>query len=258
MSHRRLVTGILVGAIAVVAAGYLGAVVIVYDTMSRVDTDCGGRFSGNTPAAWSTEGASAQSAAPAFDPNPLFVAEYRDVRFPSRDLGIELHGWWLPTQDGFEAPTVVAIHGRGSCVRDPEILAPAGMLHRHGYGVLLVDLRDHGASTVEDGRYAGGTEEYRDVQGAVDWLVGQGAEPGRIGVLGTSMGAATAVIAAGQDSRIAAVWEDTSYADIETRVSEELEQEGYPTLLAPAIHSWPASSPVMTSTPIRSSASSPT
>jgi fermentation-respiration switch protein FrsA (DUF1100 family) len=108
------------------------------------------------------------------------------------------------------------------------------MLHRLGYGVLMLDLRDHGESTVEDGRYAGGTEEYRDVQGAVDWLVSEGIEPGRIGLLGTSMGAATAIIAAGQDDRVAAVWEDSSYADVETRIAEELDQRGYPRLLAPA------------------------
>jgi fermentation-respiration switch protein FrsA (DUF1100 family) len=47
------------------------------------------------------------------------------------------------------------------------------------------------------------------------------------------MGAATAIIAAGHDERIAAVWEDSGYADIETRIAEGLEDEGYPRLLAP-------------------------
>jgi len=229
-----LIIGILIGVIAVAAVGYLGAAVVVYDRISRVDADCGGRFRDNTPAAWSTVGASARSVAPAFDAARLFVSEYHEVRIASRDPGIDLHAWWLPSRDGTEAPTVIIVHGRGSCVREPEVLASAGMLHRLGYGVLLLDLRDHGASTVEDGRYAGGTEEFRDVQGAVDWLVARGAEPGRIGVLGTSMGAATVIIAAGQDERIAAVWEDSGYADIETRIAEELEQQGYPRLLAPA------------------------
>jgi fermentation-respiration switch protein FrsA (DUF1100 family) len=234
MRRSRLIIGILIGAIAVVAAGYLGAAVVVYDRMSRVEADCGGRFGDNTPASWSTIGTSSRPVAPAFDAAPLFVSDYREVRITSRDPGIELHAWWLPSRHSTDSPTVIVIHGVGSCVRDPEVLAPAGMLHRLGYGVLLLDLRDHGASTIEDGRYAGGTEEFRDVQGAVDWLVARGAEPGRIGVLGTSMGAATAIIAAGQDERVAAVWEDTGYADIETRIAEELEQQGYPRLLAPA------------------------
>jgi dipeptidyl aminopeptidase/acylaminoacyl peptidase len=237
MSGRRrstLIIGLLIGVIAVVAVGYLGAAVVVYDRVSRVDTDCGGRFRDNTPAAWSTMGASARSVAPAFDAARLFVSEYREVHIASRDPGIDLRAWWLPSREGPDAPTVIVVHGRDSCVREPEVLASAGMLHRLDYGVLLLDLRDHGASTIEDGRYAGGTEEFRDVLGAVDWLIAQSAEPGRIGVLGTSMGAATVIIAAGQDERIAAVWEDSGYADIETRIAEELEQQGYPRLLAPA------------------------
>jgi fermentation-respiration switch protein FrsA (DUF1100 family) len=213
---------------------YLGAAVVAYDRISQVAADCGGRFPGFTPDSWSTDRPASPPTATELDPAPYLVAEYRDVRLPSRDPGIDLHAWWLPSSGGADAPAVVIIPGRGSCVREPESLLPAGMLHRHGFGVLLLDLRDHGASTVEDGRYAGGTEEYRDVQGAIDWLVAQGATPGQIGVLGTSMGAATAIIAAGQDERIAAAWEDSSYADVELRIAEELEQRGYPRLLAPA------------------------
>jgi uncharacterized protein len=233
-SRARLVIGSAVVILVITVTFYFGAAVVVYDQVSAVEAHCGGRFAGYTPAAWSTDRPGASSAAAVFDGGTYLVADYRDERFASRDPGIDLHAWWLPASDGPDAPAIVIIPGRGSCVRDPDSLAPAGMLHRHGYSVLLLDLRDHGESTVEDGRYAGGTEEYRDVQAAVDWLVGHGAEPGRIGLLGTSMGAATAIIAAGQDERIAAVWEDSSYADVETRIAEELEQRGYPRQLAPA------------------------
>jgi len=230
MHRSKLVILMLIGMIALVAVGF-GAAVVTYDRMSRVAADCDERFGDNSPASWSVRGIS--SAVPAFDGTSLFVADYRQVRIASRDPGIELRAWWLPSRDGVGAPSVIVVHGFGTCVRDPVVLAPAGMLHHLGYGVLMLDLRDHGASTIEDGRCAGGTEEYRDVLGAVDWLIAHGAEPGRIGVLGTSMGAATAIIAAGQDKRIAAVWEDSGYADIETRIAEGLEQQGYPRLLAP-------------------------
>ena len=226
--------GLLVVTIVVALVAYLGAAVIAYDRISRVEADCGGRFFGFTPAAWSTDRPTGHPEAAALDPAPYLVTGYEEVLLPSRDPAIELHAWWLPSQAGPGAPVVVIIPGRGSCIRDPDSLLPAGMLHRRGYGVLLLDLRDHGGSTIEDGRYAGGTEEYRDVQGAVDWLVDRGVGPGDIGVLGTSMGAATAIIAGGQDERIAAVWEDSSYADMERRIAEELEQQGYPRLLAPA------------------------
>lgn len=233
MRHPRLAIGILIGVVVLVAAAYLGAAAVVYDNLSRVEADCQGRWVGYSPASWSPPGWASEPDV-GYDAESLFVAEYEDVRIPSRDAGIELHGWWIPSAAGPGAPAVVIVHGVNVCIRHPESLAPAGMLHRLGYAVLLLDLRDHGSSTVEDGRYAGGTEEYRDVMGAVDWLVDRGAEPGRIGVFGTSLGAAVVIITAGQDDRIAAVWADSAYADVERRIVEELEAKGYPALLAPA------------------------
>ncbi|MGD8682708.1 MAG: alpha/beta fold hydrolase [Chloroflexota bacterium] len=210
------------------STAFFGTAALVYDVASRVSADCGGHYAGYTPADWSPP-----RWASGFDPELYFTSDYRSVRFPSRDAGIELHGWWLPADDP-GAPAVVVIHGRSACVRHPEVLAPAAMLRQHGFSVLLLDLRDHGASTVEDGRYAGGTEEYRDVIGAVDWLLDQGVPAERIGLLGTSLGAATAIIAGGEDDRVRAVWADTSFADIERRVREDLEQRGLPTIVVPA------------------------
>ena len=211
-----------------VSAGYLGAAAIVYDEVSRVPVDCNGNYEGYSPADWSPP-----RWATDFDPAPYFTSDYETVRIPSRDVGIELHGWWLPAAEP-ETPAIVVIHGRGGCVRHPEVLAPAAMAHRLGYSVLLIDLRDHGASTVEDGRYAGGMEEYRDVMGAVDWLLDRDVPPAQVGLLGTSLGAATAIIAAGVDERISAVWDDSGYSALERRIAEELEQKGLPTVLAPA------------------------
>ncbi len=209
-------------------AGYLGAAALVYDEVSRVPADCDGNYVGYSPADWSPP-----AWATEFDPEPYFTTEFETVRVPSRDVGIELHGWWLSTaRPG--APAIIVVHGRGGCVRHPEVLAPAGMLHRLGYDVLLIDLRDHGASTIEDGRYAGGTEEYRDVIGAVDWVLGRDTPPTAVGVLGTSLGGATAVIAGGADERVVAVWEDSSYSVMEQRIAEDLEQRGFPPILAPA------------------------
>jgi fermentation-respiration switch protein FrsA (DUF1100 family) len=210
------------------SAGYLGAAALVYDEVSRVSADCGGRYVGYSPASWSPP-----AWATDFDAAPYFTSDYESVRVPSRDAGIELHGWWLPAAEA-GTPAVVVVHGRGDCVRHPQVLAPAAMLHRLGYEVLLIDLRDHGASTIEDGRYAGGTDEYRDVMGAVDWLLGRDEPPSNVGLLGTSLGAATAIIAAGVDERVGAVWEDSGYAAMERRIEEDLEQKGLPKILAPA------------------------
>ena len=229
MKRSYLLVGVLIAAIVIVG-GYFGVAAFVYESVSRVEPHCGGRFSENTPASWTPP----SWALAEFDAEPFFMPEYRDVRFPGRDGSLELHGWWVPASSGVEGPAVIVVHGLGSCIRDREVLLPAGMLSHLGYGVLMVDLRDHGESDVEDGRLAGGTEEYRDVMAAVDWLIAEGIEPDRIGVLGTSMGAATAIVAGGQDERLSAVWSDTSFADLETRIAEELDARGFPRLFAPA------------------------
>ena len=230
MTRRALISLVLVTTLLLTVIG-LGAAAVVYDQRSRVTADCDERFGDNSPARWTVRGIG--SAVPGFDGAPYYVADYREERIRSRDPAVELRAWWLPPRDGVDAPSIIVVHGFGTCARDPVVLASAGMLHRLGYGVLLVDLRDHGDSTIEDGRTAAGAEEYRDVLGAVDWLVAEGTEPGRIGVLGTSMGAASAIIAAERDARIAAVWAESSYSDVVGIIADGLEDAGLPRLLAP-------------------------
>ncbi|HYO41892.1 MAG TPA: alpha/beta hydrolase, partial [Candidatus Limnocylindrales bacterium] len=143
------------------------------------------------------------------DANVMPVPE--DVTFPSRDPQIpdaKLAGWWLPAESA-DAPTVIMVHGIYSCRREANILVPAGMLHRAGFSVLLMDLRDHGDSEGDDRRFSGGTEEHLDVLGAYDWLVAQGEAADRIGVVGMSIGSMTAIIAGGQEPAIRAVWADS-------------------------------------------------
>ena len=112
------------------------------------------------------------------------------------------------------------------------MLLAAGMLHRAGIAALLVDLRNHGDSTVVNGRFAGGTREYRDALAGWDWLVNaRGFAPGRVGLFGQSLGAATALIATGEEPRVAAVWSDSSYGDLDLAIQAELTRNGYPTLV---------------------------
>jgi uncharacterized protein len=156
------------------------------------------------------------------------------VRFPSRGApDVSIAAWWIPSSVGARTPAVILIHGQYSCRHEAEILLAAGMLHRHGYATLLIDLRDHGDSSVEDGRYAGGTEEFADALGAWDWLRARGLPAEHIGLLGISMGAATALIATAEDRRIAAVWGDSSFADIGAMIRDELTLEGVPTWIEP-------------------------
>ena len=218
--RRRGIIAVVVALVVILGGGYLYAGSLIYDDLSVAAPSCGGRFADNTPAAFTAEGV---------DTDGYAMPAYREVTFPSRDPGIVISAWYVPADRGSAGPAVVIVHGIDSCKREGELLLAAGMLHRAGISALLVDLRNHGDSTVVNGRYAGGTREYRDVLAGWDWLVdGQGFAPDRVGLLGMSLGAATAMIAIGEEPRVAAIWEDSSYADLDAAVEAELVRNGYP------------------------------
>jgi len=235
LSGQRIVMVVLGLVLAGGALAYAGMSWLLFDKVSHVDAHCGffadgsPRFGTYTPASFGTAGISGDFVADDFATGPYLMPEYQEVRFASRD-GVDLVAWFVPA-DRPDAATVILVHGMGSCRKDPVILLPAGMLHRNGFAVLLVDLRDMGDSEIVDGRYSGGTQEYVDVLGAWDWLRSRDLPAERIGLLGESNGAATVVIAAGEEPAIAATWEDSGYADTSSAIAEEVRRAGYPDIL---------------------------
>ena len=223
----------LIIAVAAVAglllAAYLAVGYVLYNRLTDVVGACDGLVA-NTPANF---GDIAQQWPATFDYAQYWMADYAAVRFPSRQEGIEIAGWWVESEAG--GPTVIVVHGFGSCKHGHTVLTPAGMLARAGFNVLLIDLRDVGESTFEDGRAAIGNEEYLDVLGAWDWLVAdQGIDPQRIGLLGNSMGAGTTLIAFDQEPRVAALFVDSPYSNLRQIITEELQRNDYPTWLLPS------------------------
>jgi dipeptidyl aminopeptidase/acylaminoacyl peptidase len=231
---RRLLAVLAALALLLLTAGYVGASAFVYNSMSAVPATCDGAAKGNVPTSFSVENALTKQPV---DVRPYLLPEPQEVRFASRGAPeIQIAGWWIPAaavDGGATAPAIVLVHGQFSCRHEAEILLAAGMLHRHGYSTLLIDLRDHGDSVDEDGRYSGGAEEFADVLGAWDWLRASGLPASRIGLLGISMGAAAALIATGEEPQVAAVWDDSSYADISAMLRDELERNGFPSFLEP-------------------------
>src|SRR4051812_46376480 len=151
------------GGVAAAGGGDGAASAIVYDRLTRVPGGCPPSLMRNTPEWFSVPNP------PEFDASPWFMPAPEAVSFPSRDEKITISGWYIAADDP-NAPAVIVVHGHMACKHDQAVLLPAGMLHRNGFAVLLIDLRDHGDSTYEDGRYAGGTQEYQDALGAWDWL----------------------------------------------------------------------------------------
>ena len=129
---------------------------------------------------------------------------------------------------------MIVVHGFTASRRDGWVLLAAGMLHRHGFASLVIDLRNHGDSGRTGGRHTGGIRESADVLGAWDWLVSERhLPPHRIGLLGISLGAASVVIAAGDEPAVAAVWSDSSYGELDDATRAELRRNRLPGFLLP-------------------------
>ena len=135
---------------------------------------------------------------------------------------VEIAGWFIPS--GRSRRVIVLVHGKDAnrtreLDRDLSDDVPGEFpdlavgLSRRGFAVLMIDLRGHGQSG--HARFGFGHTERRDVRGAVDWLVARGFCPGRIGVLGISMGAAAGIGAASEDDRIGAFVADSSFAELD-------------------------------------------
>jgi dipeptidyl aminopeptidase/acylaminoacyl peptidase len=207
-----------------IGAGYVAACAWLYHRLTRVPLDSPIFSSLNTPPAFDT---------PPLDTGPYLIPEFEPVEFPSRTGSVRIGAWWMRAERP-DAPAVIAVHGYTSCRRDERILLAAGMLHRHGYAVLAIDLRNHGESGRPSGRHSGGVRESADVLGAWEWLVGQGRlSAGHVGLFGISLGAASVLIAAGDEPRVASVWADSSYGDMDEAMRAELGRYRLPSFLLP-------------------------
>ena len=145
---------------------------------------------------------------------------YEDVAFPSMDKDLTLRGWFLPGNATY--PAIIMVHGNGYSRDDPTIgtLDIGAQLVQIGYNVLMFDLRGYGES--DGSTVGGGYLEKRDLEGAVAYVKSRGFE--RIGVIGFSLGAVTALLAAAEDQDINAVVSDSSFADLNDLMKPEFEK----------------------------------
>ena len=95
--------------------------------------------------------------------------------------GISLSGWYIPPQNG---AAIIALHGLGS--NRMGVLPHALLLREQGYGVLMMDMRAHGASGGEI--FAEGWNAPLDMRAMVEYLQAR-PEVQHIGALGLSAGA---------------------------------------------------------------------
>ena len=125
--------------------------------------------------------------------NRLGVA-HENVSFETAD-GLTLKGWYIPSRNG---AAVIAFPGRNG----PQ--APARVLAKHGYGVLLFDRRGEGKSEGRPNSWGWGGDA--DVRAAIEFLEHRSdVQPGRIGGIGLSVGGEMMLEAAAEGARLAAV-----------------------------------------------------
>ncbi len=140
---------------------------------------------------------------PDHDPSDVGLA-YEGIEVPTVD-DVRLPAWWIPAGDASapagRAPAVLLVHGWESA-RD-RTLPNALVLHSIGYHVLTLDVRGHGENPPELLPLTAG-EFAADTLSGVRWLL-ERADVAGVGILGHSMGAIGALVAAAAEPRVGAV-----------------------------------------------------
>lgn len=163
-------------------------------------------------------------------PADVGLVDYREVNFRSTD-GLVLSAWWIEKAGSSRA--AVLVHGWVGDRSDLHVVETALVYERAGYNVLMLDLRGHGGSGGE--RVTLGYREARDVRGALSWMEERGFDPEEVVLHGWSMGGA-AVLRAAPGTGVAAVVEESAYADLPPLLRERIpEVSGLPAFFTPGI-----------------------
>ena len=118
------------------------------------------------------------------------------------------------------------------------LLEEAKILQDVGYGVLVTSVRAHDKNDGQEITF--GVREMEDLQAWYEYLLAQGAEPGKIAILGNSMGAAMAIEYASRNQDIAAVVSVSGFSSLQDTINVSVEYfTGLPAFpFAPAIATW--------------------
>jgi uncharacterized protein len=135
---------------------------------------------------------------------------FAEVSFNSvNPSNLTLHGYWA--ENKLAKKVLILVHGNRT--NRTAMLAWTKPLWENGYSLLLPDLRGHGLSQGEKISY--GQHEQYDILGAVAFAKSKGFKPENIGVVGSSMGAASSLLAMSQTNDIKTGILDSSYGNIE-------------------------------------------
>ncbi|MBI4811230.1 MAG: alpha/beta fold hydrolase, partial [Ignavibacteriales bacterium] len=142
------------------------------------------------------------------NPSELGI-KYEEINVITND-GYRLNSWLVKSQQPTKG-TIIYLHGVADCKIDG--IRFAKLMHDRHYNVFLFDSRRHGES---EGVYCTyGYYEKNDVISIIDYLTTRtDVSLGKIGLFGTSMGAAVGIQAAALDQRISAVVSENSFSTL--------------------------------------------
>lgn len=136
--------------------------------------------------------------------------DYEEIDFNSRGSEFPLKGWLCRSKGG---KCVIIVQGgiRNRANSVTGLLEIAKELTDRGIDVFSFDLRAHGESK---GKWNSSNfgQEYEDVLGAFDCMA-ERFDTSQIGLLGFSLGAGSAILAAFKEEKIRAVVADSSWAE---------------------------------------------
>lgn len=144
---------------------------------------------------------------------------YKDVAFMSKDGKTKLKGWTIEPKTKAKM-TVIFSHGYGGNRYEPNVpfLPLAKRLVDEGYRVMMFDFRASGES--EGDMITLGVKEKYDLLGVIAYAKRHFPEP--IALYGVSMGAATAILAAGMDQDVKGVIADSPFSDLEAYLRKNM------------------------------------
>jgi len=219
---------------------YYGIGFYLANTILRINPTCG-LHEGSLPNTWSTSIDHHEYSILAkrelrknFLFTEYYLDEWQEVYFPSRDDEIKISGWLF--NYFANRPIVIVVHGifpNGKC--KPESNLIANLLIKNEINALTIDLRNYGKSTTVSKYENLGLSEYQDVLGAFDFLRKIGFNKNKIGLHGISLGGTSVIFAAEKEPAIQAIWLDSTIAEFNMILKDEIGQYNIPHNFGPAV-----------------------
>lgn len=154
---------------------------------------------------------------PVNDSPEKYGLDFERITFPSLD-GTSLKGWFIPALQP-KNMTIIFAHGYRSNRLEKKLpaLRLAEDLTKQGFHVLMFDFRncgESGGSVSSIGLY-----EQEDILGAIQWV--KENRSSMIGLMGFSMGASAALLAAARAPQVVGVVADSPFDELPTYLAEK-------------------------------------